>query len=82
MQYSANKISFKLGGNFKSREKSAKSWDKIVALLSKDSWLSAVLIAEKIGISSKAVEKHLSNLKADGIIERVGPAKGGYWKIK
>ena len=66
----------------KSREKSAKSWEKIVALLSKDGKLSAVLLAEKIGISAKAVEKHLSNLKVDGIIERVGPAKGGYWKVK
>ena len=63
-------------------EKPTKSRDKIVALLSKDGKLSAVLLAEKIGISAKAVEKHLSNLKADGIIERVGPAKGGYWKVK
>ena len=51
-------------------------------MLSKDGKLSAVLLAEKIGISAKAVEKHLSNLKVDGIIERVGPAKGGYWKVK
>ena len=44
--------------------------------------LSATLLAGKICISAKAVEKHLANLKADGIIERVGPAKGGYWKVK
>ena len=72
-----NKVKLQRGG-----EKPTKSRDKIVALLSKDGKLSAVLLAEKIGISAKAVEKHLSNLKADGIIERVGPAKGGYWKVK
>ena len=72
-----NKVKPQKGG-----EKPTKSRDKIVALLSKDGKLSAVLLAEKIGISAKAVEKHLSNLKADGIIERVGPAKGGYWKVK
>ena len=72
-----NKVKPQRGG-----EKPTKSRDKIVALLSKDGKLSAVLLAEKIGISAKAVEKHLSNLKADGIIERVGPAKGGYWKVK
>ena len=72
-----NKVKRQKGG-----EKPTKSRDKIVALLSKDGKLSAVLLAEKIGISAKAVEKHLSNLKADGIIERVGPAKGGYWKVK
>lgn len=64
------------------REKPQKSREKIVALLSEDGKLSAVALAKKIGISAKSVEKHLSNLKADGIIERIGPAKGGYWKVK
>lgn len=73
----------------KSREKTpeggkkpTKSRDKIVALLSEDGKLSATDLAEKIGISSKAVEKHLANLKTNGIIERIGPAKGGYWRVK
>ena len=64
------------------REKPQKSREKIVALLSEDGKLSAVALAKKIGISAKSVEKHLANLKADGIIERIGPAKGGYWKVK
>ena len=66
----------------KGGEKPTKSREKIVALLSEDGKLSAAALAEKIGISSKAVEKHLANLKADGIIERIGPAKGGYWRVK
>ena len=66
----------------KGREKPQKSREKIVALLSEDGKLSAVALAKEIGISAKSVEKHLSNLKADGIIERIGPAKGGYWKVK
>ena len=66
----------------KSREKPQKSREKIVALLSEDGKLRAVALAKKIGISAKSVEKHLANLKADGIIERIGPAKGGYWKVK
>ena len=59
-----------------------KSREKIVALLSEDGKLNATTLAEKIGISAKSVEKHLANLKADGLIERIGPAKGGYWKVK
>ena len=39
-------------------------------------------LAEKIGISVKAIEKHLANLKKDGLIEHIGPAKGGHWKVK
>ena len=66
----------------KGGEKPTKSRDKVIALLSEDGKLSAVALAEKIGISAKAIEKHLANLKAEGIIERIGPAKGGYWKVK
>ncbi len=66
----------------KGREKITKSREKIVAMLSEDGKLSAATLAEKIGISAKAVEKHLAKLKADGIIERIGPAKGGHWKVK
>ncbi len=69
-------------GTPKGRAKPTKSREKIVALLSEDGKLSAAALAEKIGISAKAVEKHLANLKTDGIIERFGPAKGGYWKVK
>ena len=69
-------------GEEESREKTKKSRDKIVALLSKDGRLSAVNLGKKIGISAKSVEKHLANLKADGIIERIGPAKGGHWRMK
>lgn len=61
--------------------KKIKSREKIVALLAENSKLSAVALAERIGISAKAVEKHLSNLKADGIIKRIGPDKGGHWEI-
>ena len=66
----------------KGRAKPIKSREKIVALLSEDGKLSAAALAEKIGISAKAVEKHLANLKSNGIIERIGPAKGGCWKVK
>lgn len=70
-------IGYKSGG-----EKTRKSREKIVTLLAQDGKLSAAALAKQIGISAKAIEKHLAKLKADGIIERIGPAKGGYWKVK
>ena len=76
------KVGRKRSFSTKSREKTAKSREKIVALLAQDGTLSAVALAAKIGISAKAIEKHLANLKAAGIIERIGPAKGGYWKVR
>ncbi len=56
-----------------------KGREKRINLLAKDRQLIA--LAEKVGITGKAVEKHLARLKADGIIERIGPAKGGWWRV-
>ena len=65
----------------KGGEESAKSREKIISLLSENGRLSAAALAEKIGITAKAVEKHLARLKSDGIIQRIGPAKGGHWVV-
>lgn len=58
-----------------------KSREKIMALLSQDNTLSAATLAERIGITAKAVEKQIAALKADGVIRRIGPDKGGYWQV-
>ena len=63
-------------------EKPMKTRDKIIALIAEDGKQSASTLAEKIGISAKAVEKQLAKLKAEGIIDRKGPAKGGEWVVK
>ena len=65
----------------KSGVKKIKSREKIIDLLAENGKLSAVALAERIGISAKAVEKHLANLKADVILKRIGPDKGGHWEI-
>ena len=65
----------------KESKKNTTSRDKIISLLSEDGSLSATAMAEKIGITPKAVEKQLARLKADGIIHRIGPAKGGKWIV-
>lgn len=58
-----------------------KSREKIIVLLSQDNSLSAAALAERIGITPKAVEKHIARMKAEGILKRIGPNKGGYWQI-
>ena len=65
----------------KSREKKVKSREKIMTLLSQDNTLSAATLAEQIGITAKAVEKQIAALKADGVLRRIGPDKGGYWQV-
>ena len=65
----------------KNGEKKMKSREKIIALLSHDNSLSAVALAERIGITPKAVEKHIAKMKTEGILKRIGPDKGGYWQV-
>lgn len=65
----------------KGRERPMKSREKIIALLSQDNTLSAAALAERIGITPKAVEKHIAKMKAEGILKRIGPDKGGHWQI-
>ena len=36
---------------------------------------------EIIGITLDAIEKHLAKLKAEGVIKREGPDKGGSWTV-
>ena len=66
----------------KGSKKTGKSREKIIALLSENGKLTAAGLASEIGITVKAVEKHLAKLKAEGIIQREGPDKGGTWKVK
>lgn len=63
------------------REKKLKSREKILALIKEHPEYSARKLAEAIGITPKAVEKQLANLKAAGAIRRDGPDKGGRWVI-
>ena len=58
-----------------------KSREKIIDLLKTHPEYSARKLAETIGISDKAVEKHLAKLKAEGLIQRQGPDKGGKWSV-
>ena len=65
----------------KSREKKQKSRERIIQILKEHPDYSARKLAEIIGVTPKAIEKHLARLKADGIIQRDGPDKGGNWRV-
>lgn len=55
--------------------------DRIVALIKENPRHSAKSLAQAIGISSKGIEKQLAKLKAQGVLRRIGPDKGGTWKV-
>jgi len=58
-----------------------RSREKTLQLLKDHPNYSARKLAEIIGITPKAIEKHLAKLKAEGGIKREGPDKGGYWTV-
>ena len=53
----------------------------ILNQMQNDPFTSAKALAETVGISVRKIETNIRKLKDLGYIERVGPAKGGYWKI-
>lgn len=55
--------------------------DRIVALIKENPRHSAKSLAQAIGISAKGIEKQLAKLKAQGVIRRIGPDKGGIWEV-
>lgn len=53
----------------------------IVQLITENPNRTILDIANALNLSKNAVVKHIDKLKDNGIIERVGPNKGGYWKV-
>ncbi len=59
----------------------AENQKKIMLLVFEDPKISKRKLANKLGISTTAVDKNIEKLKKLNILQRVGPAKGGEWKI-
>lgn len=54
---------------------------KILDLIISDPSTTAEDMSYKIGVSSRAVEKHLKNLRDRGILVHEGSTKSGYWRV-
>jgi ATP-dependent DNA helicase RecG len=71
-----------IAGSEKSSVKgSEKSSEKILAILAANPGTGAGEIAKSLGISQRAVEKQLAALKTAKRLRRIGPDKGGLWKV-
>jgi ATP-dependent DNA helicase RecG len=55
---------------------------QILEIIKSNPSVTAFEIAEKIEISKRATEKHLSKLKSVGILDRIGSDKNGLWIIR
>ena len=62
----------------KTREKTP---EKILRLLAQNPNMSLSEVAAAINKAASTVERAVSNLKKEGKLKRVGPAKGGHWEV-
>ena len=67
--------------NKKGIEKTEKSTEKILKLMSENSFITTAQLSKNIGISVAAINKHIAKLKKQNIIRREGADKGGKWII-
>ncbi len=55
--------------------------EKVINLIRTNPYYTASELAITLGISSRAIEKIIGNLKDIGLIDRIGSRKSGYWVI-
>ncbi len=55
---------------------------KILEFISGKPTITVEELSESIGISRRAIINNTNKLKKKGLLQRIGPAKGGYWKVK
>lgn len=66
----------------KSNQKSSqKSNQKILTAMSNNPNITIKELQELIGLSESGVKKVIRKLTSDGLIKRVGAAKGGHWEV-
>ena len=56
--------------------------ERILSLLATEPEITRRKLAKRLGITSDGVKYHLNKLRAAGIIQHIGPAKGGRWEVR
>ena len=54
---------------------------KILKLLAEDPGYTYLKLAKETSLSQKTIYMRLKRMQEDGLIERVGSARNGYWKV-
>jgi predicted HTH transcriptional regulator len=58
-----------------------KTVEKILRLITDNPQITQTELSEMTGLTRRGIEWNLTKLKAQGLLERIGPDKGGYWKV-
>ncbi|NLB63604.1 MAG: Fic family protein [Fibrobacter sp.] len=64
-----------------SEKVSEKVSEKIIRLIGENNSVTIAELAVIIGVSTRTIERNLKILQDEGLLERIGPAKGGRWNV-
>ncbi len=62
-------------------QKLVENFYKIIALILTDNIITIKKIAQHLNLSTTAIDNQINKLKKTGLLKRIGPDKGGHWKI-
>ena len=65
-----------------SEKMSEKTPNRILVLLHEDPNLTIAALSERIGKTERTIERNLSSLQKAGRLKRIGPDKGGHWRVE
>ena len=54
---------------------------RILDVINENRYITYRQLASILKISEKSIFKNIEKLKQKGLQERIGPAKGGHWKV-
>lgn len=75
------RVTFPYREGFTATESSEKSSEKILSLMQNDSTISIKVLAETLRMTTRGIEKQIAELKKQGLLMRIGGAKGGRWEV-
>jgi predicted HTH transcriptional regulator len=60
---------------------SGKTSGKILDILKQEEHLTIPELARLIGVTERSIERNIRKLQDQGLLRRIGPAKGGHWEV-
>lgn len=66
----------------KTGQKKLLTRERLLKLICENPRITRNELAETLHITTSTVQFHIEKLKSEGLLERVGGSKGGYWKVE
>ena len=63
-------------------ESNQKSNRKILAVMKRNPQITIRELQDETGLSESGVKKVIRQLRAEGLVQRIGGAKGGHWEVR